>query len=72
MWLTDGHMGLMWIWWLFGLALLFLVVWAFARGVGAPVPRGGDDSPEAILRRRYARGEIDDQEYERRMSNLRK
>jgi uncharacterized membrane protein len=28
--------------------------------------------PEAILKRRYARGELDEQEYERRLNNLKK
>jgi uncharacterized membrane protein len=33
---------------------------------------GRDDSPETILKRRYARGEIDRNEYERHLSDLRK
>lgn len=61
----------MWLWWLFGLGVLVLVVWAIVRAVGSPSSRDGD-SPEAILKRRYARGELDEQEYERRLNNLRK
>lgn len=72
MWPMDGHMGWMWLWWSFGLALLVLLVWAVARAAGSPAPRGGEDSPEAILKRRYARGELDEQEYERRLNNLKK
>lgn len=72
MWPMDGHMGWMGLWWLFGLLLLVLVVWAVARAAGAPVSGRGEESPEAILKRRYARGELDEQEYERRLNNLRK
>lgn len=72
MWPMDGHMGWMWLWWLFGLALLVLVIWAIARAAGAPASRRDEESPEGILKRRYARGELDEQEYERRLNNLRK
>ena len=33
---------------------------------------GGEDSPEAILKRRYASGEVDREEYERKLTDLRK
>lgn len=72
MWPMDGHMGWMWLWWLFGAALLVLLVWAVARAAGSTAPRRDEDSPEAILKRRYARGELDEQEYDRRLNNLRK
>jgi putative membrane protein len=63
----------MWLWWLFGLALLAFVVWAIARAAGPAAPPGQhEESPEAILKRRYARGELDEEEYERRLNNLRK
>lgn len=72
MWPGYGHMWWMWLWWLFGLGVLVLLVWAIVRAVGSPSsPRDGD-SPEAILKRRYAHGELDEQEYERRLNNLRK
>lgn len=72
MWPMNGHMGWMWLWWLFGLALLVLVVWAIARAAGGSGSGRDGESPEAILKRRYARGELDEQEYERRLNNLRK
>jgi putative membrane protein len=72
MWPMDGHMGWMGLWWLLALALLVLFVWALTRGGATPSPPRDDDSPEAILKRRYARGELDEQEFERRLSNLRK
>ena len=72
MWPMDGHMGGMWLWWLFGLGLLGLLVWALARAGRSSASRRDEESPEAILKRRYARGELDEQEYERRLNNLRK
>ena len=39
------HMAWMWLWWIGGLALLVLFVWAIARATGSPAPRG-EDSPE--------------------------
>ena len=73
MWPGFGeHMGWMWLWWLVGLGALLLFVWAVARTAGSSGSRGSEESPEAVLKRRYARGEMDDQEYERRLGNLRK
>jgi len=73
MWLGYGvHMGGMWLWWIVGLGALGLLVWAVARGAGPPLPPRGEDSPETILKRRYARGEVDREEYERRLTDLRK
>ena len=45
------------------LFLVIAVVWALARtGTGAPP---ADESPLVILKRRYASGEINREEYER-------
>jgi len=65
-------MGGMWLWSLIGLGVLLFFVWAVARaGVGGGQgPRS--ESPETILKQRYARGDIDRDEYERRLSDLRK
>jgi putative membrane protein len=63
-------MGWMVIWWFLGAALIAVIAWAVlrsARGPGSP-----SDSPEQILRRRYAKGEIDQQTYERMLGELRK
>ena len=62
--------GLMWIFWILVIvALIWLVV-------GATRGRGGDSGPEEsaleILRRRYARGEIDREEFEQRKKDLEK
>jgi putative membrane protein len=69
-WDGDWHMGWMAIWWFLGAAVIAAIVWAavkFARGPGSPA-----DSPEAILKRRYAKGEIDQQTYERMLGELRR
>lgn len=69
----PGHvsgMWPMWLGWLLGLAVLALIVWAAARGVRSTARDSG--SPELILKRRYARGEMDEQEYQRRLNELRK
>jgi putative membrane protein len=63
--------GWPWIGWLLGVALLILLVWIIIRFVAGPViPRDG--SPEQILKRRYARGEMDHGEYDRRLDDLRR
>jgi putative membrane protein len=69
-WLAGGHWIRMLISWLVGIGLLIGFVWllvsAFAGRMQPP------DSPELILRRRYAAGEIDTEEFERRLAALRK
>ncbi len=74
--------GMMWfglLMMLFGLLILIgivlLGIWAITRftGVdrrGAGSPANSPDDPLLILQRRYARGEIDREEYERVRSDL--
>ncbi len=64
----GAQMG--WIWWLFCTAAIVVIVWAVARV--ALGPRGSGDSPEIVLKRRYAKGEIDRETYERMLAELRK
>jgi putative membrane protein len=59
------------VWWILGLAVMVLLVWIVARAAAGPVERA-DDSPEQILKRRYARGEIDREEYDRRLTDIRR
>jgi putative membrane protein len=66
------HAAVMMLGWLFGILLLFFLIWAIARVTGSPRVGPREESPEAILKRRYARGEVDREEYERRLSDLRK
>jgi putative membrane protein len=58
--------------WVILLALVIgLVVWLVNRGAGGQhVERG--DSAEEVLRRRFASGEIDAEEYASRLSVLRR
>ena len=72
MWPYMGLMG----WWmvvgsLLGLAVLILFVWVVARAAAGSAGRL-DETPEQILKRRYARGEIDREEYDRRLTHLRR
>lgn len=65
-----GHMGWMVLWWIFGIALVAVLVWALLRAsVGGP--SGVRDSPEQLLKRRYASGEIDRETYRRMLADLR-
>ncbi len=70
-WPGDWHMGGMWIWWILIILVVFAAVWyavtASRRGNGAP-----EESPEKILKRRYASGEIDRETYERSLAELSK
>jgi putative membrane protein len=71
MWMDFGwHMGWMFLWWVLGLACVGLFVWVLVRAATPTVREA--ESPELILKRRYAHGEIDRDEYERRLSDLRK
>ncbi len=75
----DGMMGGgrwgfgMGLWWLFWIALLVLVVVAIwrllQRGGGGAERRSGESALE-ILEQRYARGEIDREEYEEKKRDL--
>ena len=60
--------GFMWIIWIL---LIVVVVYAIKAGMGGNFgDRNNDESPLEILKKRYARGEIDEQEYERRRNEL--
>lgn len=66
---TFGHMVGMGIWWIGILvALVALVIWA-VRTAGAR-GHGENSSLEEILRERFARGEIDEEEYRERRRAL--
>jgi putative membrane protein len=68
----GDHMGWMGLWWLAGLAALLLLVWVVARAAASPEVGRPEESPETILKRRYARGDIDLEEFDRRLTDLRK
>lgn len=78
----GGHMGwggwTMMFGWLLILVLVIVAVWAIAQGKwpGGERRRGGwgrgEDRAEAVLRERYARGEIDEETYRRMLAELRR
>lgn len=72
--MSWGGWGMMFGWTLI-LVVLILVVWGFADGRwpgrGSSVDRG-EDRAESVLRQRYARGEIDEEEYRRKLDELRR
>lgn len=73
--MMDGSMmGFFWVWPLLvlvGLVLLGYLVFRLVRGGGtAAGSSSGDSSARRILDERYARGDIDEQEYRRRREGL--
>lgn len=72
MWPYMGSMGWwMVLWWLVAIVVLVLVVRLVAGSLGSHGTRG-DETPEQILKRRYAKGEIEREEYQRRLEDLRR
>lgn len=73
---THGaHMGSMgwWmvLWWVAGIVVLVLLVPLVAGAAGGFSP-GGGETPEQILKRRYGKGEIERDEYQRCLEDLRR
>jgi len=70
----DGHMGWGWMWlgWLIVLLLIAAVVWLVVSAAHRNGGRPPEETPEQVLKRRYARGEIDRETYERTLEDLRK
>jgi len=65
-WLMMGIGMLIWV------ALIALVVWLVIRAVGQRPGTAVSESAEDLLRRRYASGEIDAEEYQSRLETLRR
>ena len=73
---TDGGWGFgmglgMWVFWILLIVVIVAVVRMIGSGSGSP-PTTPDKSPMEILKARYARGEIDDEEFNRRRHELEK
>lgn len=70
----GGMMMWMLVWGLVGLALLVLavvgVVWLVRRTGNSDQGGGRPEAPEDVLRRRYAAGELDEDEYRRRRAQI--
>lgn len=75
-WRHEGlFMGMHWLWWLFWIVTILVLVWAVWRGV---VERRSSRrrareraSAEEELRTRFARGELGEEEFKRKMDTLR-
>jgi putative membrane protein len=62
-------MGWMGIWWIVGAALIAVVIWALLRSSRGSMS-GSSQSPEQLLKRRYAKGEIEHETYQRMLTEL--
>ena len=71
-WDGGWHMWWMAASWIVGLAVLIAIVWLLTKAAHDPGSVVTEAAPELILKRRYARGEIDSEEYQRRLTDLRK
>ncbi|HLG57126.1 MAG TPA: SHOCT domain-containing protein [Vicinamibacterales bacterium] len=69
-WYDGWSMGWMMLSVLIGLVLVVLALWAVVQAGFSRTTV--EDSAEAILKRRYARGEIDREDYEERRQHVRK
>jgi putative membrane protein len=69
-WNDDWHTAWMGLWWILIVPVLIAVVW-FALSA-ARRRDGAQESPEQVLKRHYANGELDSETYERKLEALRK
>ena len=70
MWYTydGGHFwGMHFLWWIFW---LFVIIWIIATPWYIPGKHRKRDTPLDILKKRYARGEINKEEFEERKKVL--
>lgn len=67
-----GTMGVMSVLWILIIGLIVWAVIALARGVSQPTgsDSGASDSALNVLKKRYARGEINKDEYEEKKKDL--
>ena len=74
-----GHNQMMWgfgVWWmaifwiLVIIGIFFLVKWLMEQGRGDRNKAAGEDSALEILKKRYAKGEIDQNEFEQKKKDL--
>ena len=67
----DGHVWGMGWGWIIGLILLIAIIWIVVRMLKQNNQfQGNNKTPLDILKERYAKGEIDKQEFEERKKDL--
>lgn len=64
-------MGWMGLWWILIIVGIAAVIWAASSSSKRGNGGNAGESPEKILKRRYANGEIDRETYERMLQDLR-
>ena len=64
--------GMMMFFWIFVLVALVALAWALLQRGGVRGAPPDEDRAEEILRRRFARGEIDEASYQRMLDELRR
>jgi putative membrane protein len=62
-------MGWMALWWVIGAALIAVLLWALLKSTRGPTS-GPSELPEEVLKRRYAKGDIDRETYQRMLTEL--
>jgi len=74
----HGHMGgfmgggFMWILWIAVIAIVVVGAYRLWKPGRPGSSAGRDESPETILKQRYARGEIGKEQYEKTLADLRR
>lgn len=67
MWFGGGYM---WLFWIILILLIALVIKLVVGNNPSSSRSSEEESPLSILKKRYARGEIDEEEFERRSREL--
>lgn len=61
--------GMMFFWWFLFIALVVIVAWALINS-NKPKGKTASESPMDILKRRYAKGDIDKEEFEEKKEEI--
>jgi putative membrane protein len=67
MYYTNYYWGMNFIWWILWIAM---IIWVFAIPFDIPGQRSRRNTPLDILKKRYAAGQIDIEEYNEKKANI--